>query len=468
MPGHDGLIRVNLPLTGGTASFDTPADLHFGHQLHPERPFDPQAWRDRIGEYSDGDISLVLGMWSDDTIGAPYPFYADLDHDVVVRLTPIAENRLLSEQGEEITFGDDGELRIAIDRSEATLLRTQSPAEEEVSFLVSGEATVLAGTLLRPAGDDPVPGVVLAHGSVPHQRDFYRTWAHAMVRAGVAALIFDRQGHGASTGEPRTGLRDNAAGIEAALDFLNTRDDISTVGLWGISNGMWTVPLVAARRPDVAFIAGTSASGVTMAEAEVHRRTTALAEGGVAPKAVKEAAEAWRLLFAMYAAGSGTGTQIVELEDLLAKLRAESTVRTFAVPEYAKHQPMLSPLPPLAPAGETAGKLGEANADMQYDPAGSYRVISCPVLLQFGADDPNIPGEASAERISAALEEGGNKDVTVSTYAGAGHLLESTDGEVVGMTREQATYGLHGVRLAPGVIGELIDWIRQRAEPAED
>ncbi|MGH8878170.1 MAG: alpha/beta hydrolase family protein [Stackebrandtia sp.] len=465
LPGQDGLIRVHLPADAKQATFDLPARMQFGRELHAVRPFDPEAWRARVGEYSDGDIRIVLTMNSDPNLGEPYPFYVDLDHDAVVPLTPIAEDRLLSEQGEELTFTAEGDLRIAIEGAEAILHRAKEPVEEDVSFLVSGEATVLSGTLLRPAGGAAVPGVVVAHGSGFHQRDFYRMYAHAVARAGMAALIFDRQGHGSSTGEQTGGLQDNAAGIEAAIDFLRGREDVSDVGLWGISNGMWTVPLVTARRPDVAFIAGVSAPGVTAAESEVHRRTNALRQGGVADEAVELAGKIWRILFEIDVNGKSTAAQVKKLEPLLKKLRANKSVKDFTVPDYAVATPALSPLPPKGSAAQLAEEFaGDPDPSFGYDPVNGYREISCPVLLQYGTDDVNVPAAESQKRIRDALTEGGNEDFTITAYSGAGHMLERVPADVEGMTYEQASYRLHGFRFASGAINELITWLKARAQ----
>ncbi|MGH8882976.1 MAG: alpha/beta hydrolase family protein, partial [Stackebrandtia sp.] len=228
-PGIDGVITINTdapPAT--TCSFDVPGGLRFGQQLEPVLPFSPEEFRARVGRYSDGDITVVVTMIADDTTSEPFPFYADLEHDAMVRLYPVAADRFLSEQGEELIFDADGALVLTVDDCTATLRRCQTQTEEEVSFLVSGTPTVLSGTLLRPAGTGPLPAVILAHASAWHHRDVYRAFAHWLVTAGVAVLIYDRQGHGSSTGDPDAALRTNAAGVEAAIDFLAERDDVSS------------------------------------------------------------------------------------------------------------------------------------------------------------------------------------------------------------------------------------------------
>ena len=82
------------------------------------------------------------------------------------------------------------------------------PCEEEVVFH-DGEVA-LAGTILLPAGAGPRPGVVFLHGSGAEGRWASRFLATRFAARGVAALIYDKRGAGASTGDWRT------AGFEEA------------------------------------------------------------------------------------------------------------------------------------------------------------------------------------------------------------------------------------------------------------
>jgi pimeloyl-ACP methyl ester carboxylesterase len=201
-----------------------------------------------------------------------------------------------------------------------------------------------------------------------------------------------------------------------------------------------------------------------MAECEVHRRSGALRQGGVSEPAVTVAAEVWRGLFAVVVSGAASQRQIDDLEELLEQLRADPSVRSFEVPEYARASPMLSPMPPLGPAASVVEQLiGDPDREFGYDPIDSYRAIRCPVFLQFGSEDINLPSRLSAERIRAALSDSGNEQFTVTMYEGAGHLLELVPDRIDGMTYEQASYLLHNVRFVPGAIDELVNWTAARS-----
>jgi hypothetical protein len=58
----------------------------------------------------------------------------------------------------------------------------------------------LAGSLLLPTSDVPVPAVIFVHGAGPQTRESYREVGEHFVSQGVAALIYDRRGTGQSGG----------------------------------------------------------------------------------------------------------------------------------------------------------------------------------------------------------------------------------------------------------------------------
>ncbi len=105
----------------------------------------------------------------------------------------------------------------------------------------------LSGTIIEPLGRGPFPGMVLTHGTFPARRAFYRLFAELFVAEGIAVLVFDKRGHGLSTGDPGSTIVERADDAEAAVRFLGARPNIDRMGLWGFSNSTWSIPLVAAR-----------------------------------------------------------------------------------------------------------------------------------------------------------------------------------------------------------------------------
>jgi pimeloyl-ACP methyl ester carboxylesterase len=429
-----------------------------------DQVFDPAAFGLWVGEYAGGFRRLVLAMFADADFGAPYAFY--VEGDDVVRLRPLDAAHMHSDRGEtfELVKAADGKrqrvrVRVAgADPVPMTLVRTASPVEERVWFGPS-----LAGTLLLPEGSGSHPAVVLAHGAAGGQRDFYRLFAHTLVRANVAALIYDKPGFGESAGNGGPTIFTQADAVEAALDYLRGRSDIRRVGLWGFSNGMWAVPMVAARRADVAFVAGVGPPGVSMAVSESHRRTAVLRDAEVAHDVVEKVGSAWRLILTAVGEGRLDENTAHTLDQLLRRLAPEPQLARFPLPAYARINPVLSPIPPPTVDAVRAYLSGTPDPELDHDPATDYQQIHCPVFLQYGANDVNVPVPESENRIRGALERAGNRDVTISTYPDAGHMLgvspSTTGNSADGPSAEESEYLMLHFTFTAGAREELQSWM---------
>ena len=109
-----------------------------------------------------------------------------------------------------------------------------------------------------PLSGPPAPAVVFVHGAGAAVRgDRYHELARHFARKGVAALIYDKRGCGASTGDwTRAGMHDLAEDALACVRLLRGRADVNPnrVGLWGLSQGASVIPIAAGRTPNVAFL----------------------------------------------------------------------------------------------------------------------------------------------------------------------------------------------------------------------
>jgi hypothetical protein len=126
----------------------------------------------------------------------------------------------------------------------------------------NGDAT-LQGTLYLPRSPHPVPAVVVYHGASEPlaSTPLYRHLSQGLPQIGVAVLLFDRRGAGASNGKPdvvyQTLSDDGVAGAEAIRKLPAI--DPARVGYWGISQGGWLATLAASHDPRAAFAVAVSA-----------------------------------------------------------------------------------------------------------------------------------------------------------------------------------------------------------------
>lgn len=152
--------------------------------------------------------------------------------------------------------------------------RERHSDHEAVEVEFESACDTLAGTLYLPLSKGPHPAVVFVHGSgEAHRLGFGGGWITTpLVEEGIAVLTYDKRGVGGSEGDccPGDGgdfdlLADDAA---AAVDALAARDDIDSrkIGLLGISQAGWVIPIAVQRSPEVAFTVILSGSAVSFGE----------------------------------------------------------------------------------------------------------------------------------------------------------------------------------------------------------
>jgi pimeloyl-ACP methyl ester carboxylesterase len=439
--------------------------------LRPEKAWDVADCRRLSGGYEIAGGRRISIHVSADFLDSPMLFYSEGDR--LVRLYPDASGALISEAAEAFTLNADRsgitsvQLAGAGDRSQAAAARRASWSEEQVA--IAGPAGMLAGTLMKPLGAGPHPAIVLIHGAAGGLRDVYRAFGEHFVQAGMAALVYDKRGHGGSAGGADPTFAQKSMDAEAWVDYLQTRADIraSRVGLWGFSNGSWVAPLVAARRPDVAFVAVIGATGATVIETEIHRRMFDLHEQGVVPAQVEQVADLWRLVYDLMVSREPDPQHAQRFDQLSAAVRASQELASIALQPYAIKEPFLGPLPPWRSyknlVDDLAGYPDEPD-EWTLDPVDSYEKIRVPVLFLVGDSDSNLPGPYSAQRVAKALHQAGNHNATVLVFPGTGHLMNLVDlGPDSGMTSEEAGYRLHHFRFAGGFRDIVRLWATSQA-----
>lgn len=257
---------------------------------------------------------------------------------------------------------------------------------EEVVRFESGGVT-LHGTILVP--DEPPsqgrkPAIALVHGAGPHTREDQRDEAEAFAREGIITLIYDKRTEGYSQIERSYGLLADDALAAAEVLRDHPEVDPDAVGLWGLSEGAWVVPIAAFRpegREAVDFIILVAASGVPPARQHSWNLENNLRHQGVSGSMVE--------------AVSRTGTRLL--------------VGT--------------------------GLFAEAN----HDPVGPLEQVSQPVLALWGEKDRIQPPAESARIVQKSLERGGNAQYGLRVFPDAEHGLRlSPDGFAV---REQLAPG---------------------------
>lgn len=362
--------------------------------------------------------------------------------------------------------------------SEMSVERPQDPVppfpyvEEEVT-VQSGQVT-LAGTLTLPAGDDPVPALVLVSGSGANDRNQeilgHRTFlvlADHLTRAGYAVLRLDDRGVGGSSGEYASMSYDDLAGdVGAALDLLAThpRVDAGSIGILGHSQGGYLAPIVAGARDDVAFVvlmAGPAVDGFSTLLVQ-NERVIAEVMRAQDPSQSEEAIDAavadqhafLEALFEPLESGDLEAARTVVRERVESQVAAQSA----ALPE--DEQPSEEEISALIAQQEETLTSQSFASFLTFDPRPHLERLDVPTLALFGERDVQVDAEQSEGPMRDALAAAGNDDATVITFPGINHLMQPAD---TGSVEEYADIE---TTIDPEVLDAITDWLRDRFPPS--
>jgi pimeloyl-ACP methyl ester carboxylesterase len=331
---------------------------------------------------------------------------------------------------------------------------------EEVTYL-NGDIA-LAGTLTIPEGSGPFPAALLVTGSGPQNRDEellghkpFLVLSDHLTRAGIAVLRVDDRGVGGSSGSTMTSTSEDFAGDAiAGIRFLCGRQEVDPerVGIIGHSEGGLIGPLAASRSKEVAFVvmlAGTGVPGgdVILRQSEAIRRADGAEERSIAFEL-----KLLRRSFELSAAGADSAAFRQALEETAAADLA-------ALDDSPASQALRPKLEAIRDA--TLGAVHGIGTPwfryfLTYDPRPALRGLRVPVLVLNGEKDLQVIADQNVPEIEKALQEAGNKDVTVRRFPGLNHLFQPAG------SGSPAEYASIETTIDPPVLEAIISWIQSR------
>jgi pimeloyl-ACP methyl ester carboxylesterase len=283
----------------------------------------------------------------------------------------------------------------------------QEAQVEEIHFR-SGKFN-LVGDLRLPEGDGPHPAIIMVHGSGNATRDGavpFSAMIEIFLRNGYAVFSWDKPGSGGSTGHLEHELTQRAAILTDGIEVLVEHPSIdpARIGLWGISQAGWVMPLALEQTNEVAFMIVVSGG----AEDSIEQMAYQLGQ---------------RIL-------SFGGSE--EDAALFEKYRAQA-VKATTYADYREAMNILNTIPnveqivgfSLEIAEEADWKPRPRDSDAFIDPSEIINHITIPVLAFYGDIDKNIDPVQGAEAYQIALETAGNQDYQIEVIHGAAHVFVS-------------------------------------------
>ncbi|WP_113704325.1 alpha/beta hydrolase family protein [Nonomuraea lactucae] len=253
-------------------------------------------------------------------------------------------------------------------------------SRREISVPAQGQA--LEGTVRAPLRPGRHPAMVFVSGSGNGSREEFTEQAEFLAKAGVVTLAYDKRTIGYN-------FRDRDFGLLAddtlrMVSYLAARPDVdpARIGLWGVSEGGWVVPIAAARSSAVGFVVLVSSPNVSPLRQV-----------------------AWAL------------------NEQLLRLRAPIGVRDLLT-----------------------RAMGAVGFDfLRHDAMPAMRQVRQPVLALYGTTDPSIPFVESTRALTTALAEGGNDRYTIRFLAGGDHAMRVNGGPFTRGYLETLTNWIEGL-----------------------
>ena len=443
------VIRIGAALA---AVFLAAVAAHAVQQTPPTvRPIDEAALREYAGVYQWGPNAFVyVQLWDEFTgFGKPRQLVAFDESGDIRSLYPTDRDQFFTGPGAAVSTSVES--RVAFQRTSTgritslswqredaaprTARRVEIEKREDVRF--SNGDVRLAGTLVSPARGGRHPAIVLVHGSGAENREYILPWARFLIRRGVAVLGYDKRGVGDSTGDWNTASFEDLAGdIVSAVEYLKTRRDIdgTKIGILGVSQAGWVMPLAAVRTPDIAFLISVSGAGVVPADTTLDEARNEMTFARMRPEVIEQILNVMRLEYRFAQTSEGWDDYIAARQQLATRL---------------------GPPPPNFPGTQNDPLWQTMRAFYFYDPGPTLRRLRTPTLAIFGELDNNILAEKNKAAWDAALKVAGNRDYTLRILPKANHSQwEAT----VGSNAEMASVK----RFVPEYFTTIQEWLGKR------
>lgn len=338
----------------------------------------------------------------------------------------------------EIEFlpGPDGGIDRIMWREDGASLageRVYPHTSEPVRFK-SADGTELEGRLLLPRCEGPHPAVVTVHGSGPVNR-YGGTFHTFFLKHGVAVLAYDKRGY---TDDPsrwqEPDFAEMSADAAAAVRFLAARPEVDAdrVGLWGSSQGGWTVPRAALDAPETAYMILRAGAALGGAETVLHEVRQELRAEGIRGMALDHAMDLRREIYRLAMDG-----EAIEAADRLVEPYLDEPWYRAAFGDG----------PASLVWSETS--WGWMQRNHGYAPAPDVARFDGPVLWFLGELDENVPFVSTRTALERAFAEspGNDEELVVIEDSPHSFIIPSEQGPS---------------RYAKGFFEKMADWMAER------
>jgi uncharacterized protein len=319
------------------------------------------------------------------------------------------------------------------------------PYKSEDVTVLNGDVR-LAGTFTWPESGGPFPAVLLVTGSGPQDRDEtlfghkpFLLLSDYLTRAGLAVLRLDDRGTGKSTGTFKdAGLNEFSSDALAAVGWMKGRKEVNggKIGIIGHSEGGAVGPLAAVQSKDVSFVVMMAGPGVPFNLLLAEQAAGLMRAAGAPESAIAANQKLQERIFAILREEPDDAKAKQRLNSIVTELKSKSPQEAAVLEAQASR--LVTP---------------EIRSLLAYEPVGTLRKVTCPVLALDGEKDLQVSADQNLPAIAAALAAGHNRDFAVEKLTGLNHLFQTAK------TGSVSEYGQIEETMSPRALRTIADWI---------
>ncbi|WP_187328676.1 alpha/beta hydrolase family protein [Echinicola rosea] len=324
----------------------------------------------------------------------------------------------------------------------------------ETSFKNVSAGITLKGTITKPKGVGPFPGVILVSGSGPQDRNEemfghkpFLVLADYFTRNGIAVLRYDERGVGDSGGEFKDATTfDFADDAEAAMSHLRKFPFVNQlmVGVIGHSEGGMIAWMMAAKGKAGSFAVSIAGPTVPVPQLMRQQARDFLASVEASDEQMAREEEVVGIIYDVLSETNDYDSLEIVLPDRLDEY-LKSTGENYSEEELEEFVAKYANI--LSPWFFTFAKINL----QEY-----IHKTEIPVLALFGGKDIQVNGSNNGEVLERIKKEGGKENFTVKIYPDLNHLFQHSS------TGAMGEYGTIEETFSEEAMADIAQWIISR------
>jgi pimeloyl-ACP methyl ester carboxylesterase len=314
------------------------------------------------------------------------------------------------------------------------------------------DAMTMRGTLVRPPGTGPFPGVVFVAGSGPTDRDWNtpllpgtngsaRLIADALARAGFASLRYDKRASGPHA-------RENVAQMIGKVSMQSHLDELASA-----VHELVRQPFV---RSDRIFAVANSEGTLHALNYQIREPKNPLAGLVLIAPPGRSVGSVARSQIAAQVASIPNADAVMALYD--------AAITRFLADEPVAPDPSLpAGIQALLGALATPANLPFARELWVADGAPLLEKVNVPVLVLIGKKDVQVDWQVDGEPLMRAARSG--RDITFLFPEDANHVLKHEAKPRAELSAQRVAAGYNGpeATLDPDAMRSIVEWLVSRA-----